>query len=58
MAYGRYKDFTKRTESYKILKDYAIKIANNRRYDGFQRWLGAMVYMFFDKNSEGILNLC
>ena len=49
----KYKDFAKRTESDKLLKDEAFKIANNQNCDGYQRGLAAMVYKFLDKNSRG-----
>ena len=53
MAYGWYKDFTKRTESDKVLKDKAFRIACNPKYDGYERRLASMVYIFFDKKFEG-----
>ena len=49
MAYGKYKDLTKRTKSDKVLKDKAFEIASNRKYDEYQRGLVSMVYKFFDK---------
>ena len=36
MAYGDFKDLTRRTASGKILHDKAISIANNPKYDGYQ----------------------
>ena len=33
MAYGKYKDLEKRTQSEKVLKDKALAIANNPEYD-------------------------
>ena len=53
MAYGKLKDLVKRTQSDKVLKDKAFKIANNPKYDGYQRGLASMVYKFFDKKSKG-----
>ena len=53
MAYGKSKDLIKRTQSDKVLKDKAFKIANNPNYDGYQRELASMVYKFFDKKSKG-----
>ena len=53
MAYGKYKDLEKRTKSDKVLKDKAFAIANNPKYDGYQRGLTSMVYKFFDKKSKG-----
>ena len=53
MAYGKYKDLKRRTQSDKVLKDKAFEIANNPKYDGYQRGLASMVYKFFDKKSKG-----
>ena len=53
MAYGKSKDLTKRTQSDKVLRDKAFKIASDPKYDGYQRGLASMVYKFFDKNSIG-----
>ena len=53
MAYDKYKDFTKGTQSYKVLKHKAFKIANNLEYDESQRGLPSMVFKFFDKKSAG-----
>ena len=55
MAYGKTKDLVKRTQSDKVLKDKAFKIASDRKYDGYQRRLASMVYKFFDQGS-GIIN--
>ena len=43
----------KRTQSDKVLKDKAFKIASDPKYDGYQRGLASMVYNFFDKKSSG-----
>ena len=53
MAYGKSKDLVKRTQSDKVLKDKAFKTASDPKYDGYQRRLASMVYMFFDKKSKG-----
>ena len=53
MAYGKSKDLIKRTQSDKVLKDKAFKIASDPKYDGYQRGLASMVYKFFDKKSSG-----
>ena len=53
IAYGKYKDLEKRTQSDKLLKDKAFAIASNPKYDGYQRRLASMVYKFFDKKSKG-----
>ena len=58
MAYGKSKDLVKRTQSDKVLKDKAFKIANNPNYDGYQRGLASMVYKFLIKSlKEVILSL-
>ena len=46
-------DLTRRTQSDKVLRDKAFKIASNPKYDGYQRGLASMVYKFFDKKSSG-----
>ena len=51
-AYGKSKDLPKRTQSDKF-KVKVFEIANDRKYDGYQRWLASMVYKFFDKKSSG-----
>ena len=37
MAYGKSKDLVKRTQSNKVLKDKAFKIASDPKYDGYQK---------------------
>ena len=44
MAYGKSKDLVKRTQSDKVLKDKAFKIASDPKYNGYQRGLALMVY--------------
>ena len=51
MDYAKSKDLIKRTQSDKVLKDKSFKIANNPNYDGYQRGLASMVYIFFGKKS-------
>ena len=59
MAYGKEKRtksdkvLKKRTQSDKVLKDKAFAIANNPKYDGYQRRVASMVYKFCDKKSKG-----
>ena len=48
MAYGESKDLAKRTQSDKVLRDKAFKIANDPKYDGYQRGLISMIYKFFE----------
>ena len=53
MAYGEFKDLTRRTASDKILRDKTFNIAKNAKYDGYQRGLASMVYKIFNKKSSG-----
>ena len=47
MAYGDFKDLTRRIASDKILCNKAFDIAENPKYNGYQRGLGSVVYNFF-----------
>ena len=49
MAYGKTKYLIKRTQSDKVLKGKAFKIASDPKYDGYQRGLASMVYKLFDR---------
>ena len=49
MAYGTFKDLTRRTASDKMLRDKAFSIAKKPKYDRCQRGLASMVCKFFDK---------
>ena len=51
MAYGDFKDLTRRKDSDKIFCDKAFNIAKNPKYDGYQRGLVSMVYKIFDKKT-------
>ena len=53
MAYGDFKDLTRRTATDKILPDKTFDIAKNLKHDGYQRGLASMVYNFFDKKTSG-----
>ena len=53
MAYEDLKDLKRRTASHKVLRDKAFNIAKNPKYDGYQRGIASMVYIFFDKKSKG-----
>ena len=53
MAYGYFKDLTKRTAADKVLRDKAFNIAKDPKYDRYQRGLASMVYKFFDKKTKG-----
>ena len=52
IAYGKSKELPKRTQSDKVLRDKAFKIASDPKYDGHQRGLASMAYKFFDKKSS------
>ena len=51
MAHTYFKDFTKKTDSDKILRDKAFNIAKNPKYDGYQRAFALLFYKFFDKKT-------
>ena len=53
MAYNKFKDLEKRTQSDIVLKNKAFKIASNPKSNGYERGLASMVYNFFDKKSKG-----
>ena len=55
MAYGKDKDLERRTQSDKVLKDKAFEIANNPKYDGYQKGLASMVYKFLIRNQEELV---
>ena len=47
MAYGKFKVLNKSTQSNNVLRDKALEIASNPKYDGYQRGLASMVYKVF-----------
>ena len=53
ISYNKFKDLEKRTQSDIVLKNKALKIASNPKYNGYERGLTSMVYKFFDKKSKG-----
>ena len=53
LAYGKSEDLVRRTQSDKVLRDKAFKIASDPKYGGYQRGLASMIYKFFDKKSKG-----
>ena len=53
MAHGDFKDLKRRTAADNVLRDKALNIAKNPKYDGYQRGLSSMVYKFLDKKTKG-----
>ena len=53
MAYNKFKDLEKRTQSDIVLKTKALKIDSNPKYNGYEKGLASMFYRFFDKKSKG-----
>ena len=49
MAYNKFKDLEKRTQSDIVLKNKAFKIASNPKCNGYERSLASLVYNFFCK---------
>ena len=50
MACGDFKNLNRRTFADKVLHNKAFNIANDPKYDGYQRGLDTMVYEFLRKN--------
>ena len=53
MTYAKYKDLIEKTQSDKVLRDKVFKIADNPKYDGYQRGLVSVAFKIFDEKSEG-----
>ena len=53
MAYGDFKDLARRSAADKFLRDKAFNIAEDPKYDGYQRGLASIVYKFFNKKTTG-----
>ena len=51
MAYGNFKDLTRRTASDKIFRENEFDISKNLKYDGCQKDLTWTAYKFFDKKN-------
>ena len=49
MAYGDFKDLSRRTVADKILCDEAFSIAKIPKYDGYQRGLVSVIYIKIKK---------
>ena len=52
MAHRNFKDLTRRTAD-KVLRDKALNIAKNPKYDGYKKSLASMVNNFFYKKFSG-----
>ena len=53
MAFGDFKDLSRRIASDKILPEKAFDIAKNPKYDGYKRGLASVIYNLFDKKTSG-----
>ena len=53
MTYGKPTDLAKRSQSDKVLRNKAFKIASDPKHNGYQRGLASVVYNSFDKKSGG-----
>ena len=51
MAYRDFKYLARGTAVNKFLRDKAFNISKNLNYDGYQRSLASMLYIFFDKET-------
>ena len=54
MAYGNFKDLTRKTAYDKIFCDKAFNISKNPKYDGYLKGLGSIVYECFTKKKKKI----
>ena len=52
MAYNKFKDLEKKAQSDIVLRYKALKIANNPKYNVYERRLASVVYKFFDKKNQ------
>ena len=52
MSNGKSKSLAKRTQSEKVLRDKALRIASDPKFDGYERGSASMVCKFFDKKSS------
>ena len=55
MAYGDFKDLARTATSDKVLRDKSFNTAKNPKYDGYQRVLASIVYLFFDKKPQVVV---
>ena len=53
MAYGGFKGTARRPAADKLLRDKALNIAKDSKYDGYQRLPASMLHKFFDKKTKG-----
>ena len=51
LGYGHFEHLPRKTASDKVLCDIAFHMAENPKYDGYQRTLPSMYYKLFDKKS-------
>ena len=56
MAYGDFKDLSRRASLDNILRDKAFDIAKSLKYNEYQRGLASMVYKIFDKKTASLLD--
>ena len=52
-SYAKYKDRLNRKQSDIVLKNKALKITTDPRFNGYQRGLASMVYKFFNERTKG-----
>ena len=57
MTYGKSKDLATRTQSDKVLKDKAFKIASDPKFDGYQRGFNGLQVFLINNLVEVVLPL-
>ena len=55
MAYEDFKDLARTAISDKVLRDKSFNTAKNPKYDGYQRVLASIVYIYFDKKPQVVV---
>ena len=54
MAYGDFKDLTRKAASDKILYNKAFDVTKNPKYDGYKRGVTSMIYKCFDNKTSAM----
>ena len=53
MTYRDFNNLSRGTTCDKVLREKALNIAKNPKYDGYQRGIASVVYKCFNKKSSG-----
>ena len=53
MAYRDFKDLNRRAGADKVFRNKAVNVAKDAKYDGYQRGIALIFYVFFNKKTSG-----